>query len=58
MRVKVTNKKLITFKDSLQGLKELIQKAEENDIPEDAQVYFRSPRVAEFMWSSLDDSRI
>lgn len=55
MRIKVTNKKPIPFEDTVKGLKELLKKVEEENIPETAQVYFRSPRVAEFLWSSLDD---
>lgn len=56
MRIKITNKKPIAFEDTVRGLKELLKKLEEENIPDDAQVFFRSPRIAEFLWSSLDDS--
>jgi hypothetical protein len=56
MRIKITNKKPIAFENTVGGLKELIKKLEKENIPDDAQVYFRNPRIAEFMWSSLDDN--
>ena len=56
MRIKITNKKPFVFEDTIKGLKILVEKLEEAGIPDDAQIYFRTHRLAEVMWSSLDDT--
>jgi hypothetical protein len=58
VRVRITNKVPIPFEDTVKGLQELLRKVEERKIPENAQVYFRGQRIAEFMWSSLDDNQV
>lgn len=56
MRIKITNKKPFAFEDTVKGLEELVEKLKEADIPGDAQIYFRTHRLVEVMWSSLGDT--
>jgi hypothetical protein len=54
-RIKIQNKKPIVYQRTLSGLKELVTKAENYDIPENAQIDWREWNVAEFLWSAVDE---
>lgn len=56
MRVKVQNKIQFPYDNTLRGLKDLVKKIEESNIPDDAYVYFRGTRTIEIMWRASDDS--
>lgn len=54
MRVKIENKQIIPFNRTVVGLKTLMEKIKEHNIPDNATVYWREWNVAEFLWSADD----
>jgi hypothetical protein len=55
MREKITHKMPLPYQRTVGGLKSLVQRLEEYNIPDEASVDWRGYTIAEFLWSAIDD---